>query len=177
MLSNRLNLPVSRLIFVSVAINILIFVSYTYRSSLADISRLPHRTKTGQPPDRGPKSAKIECIPCYESSEVPVIDSIAEQLGSVPLSGGGCKYTLTSLSSTDLDLGYPQSLGGSNEAVGLSRTWVSAAARYGPYGYAVEEASHRRKPVNWDYVDWSQLVRLMEMSDSLSKMNSSFLYL
>lgn len=91
MLLNRLHLPVSRLIFVSIAIYILIFVSYTYRSSLVDISQFPHKIKTGPPPDRGPKPAEVECIPCYGPSEVPVIDSIAEQFGSVQLSGGRCK--------------------------------------------------------------------------------------
>ena len=91
MRSNRLDLPMSRLIFVSVTIYHLIFVSYTYRSSLADISRLPHKTKTGPPPDRGPRPAEVEHIPCYGPSKVPVIDSIAEQLGSVQLSGGRCK--------------------------------------------------------------------------------------
>ena len=60
-------------------------------------------------------------------------------------------------SSPDIDIEYPQTLGGSHEAVGLAKTWLSAAARYGPYGYREDEPDYNRKPVEWDSVDWGQL--------------------
>ena len=46
---------------------------------------------------------------------------------------------------------------GSQRELGLSRTWMSADGRYGPYGYGEDRPDYSRQRVNWDLVDWGQL--------------------
>ncbi|KAK4104438.1 hypothetical protein N658DRAFT_441831 [Parathielavia hyrcaniae] len=51
-------------------------------------------------------------------------------------------------------LEYPRPFVGSHEAVGLSQTWMTAAARYGPYGWGDDQME---KKAPWNEVDWAKL--------------------
>ncbi len=46
---------------------------------------------------------------------------------------------------------------GDYETVGLSQTWMTAADRYGPYGWEDDKPGYDRTRVAWDAVDWSAL--------------------
>jgi hypothetical protein len=52
---------------------------------------------------------------------------------------------------------YPEPLAGSHTALGLDRTWMTAARRYGPYGLGQEEQSTNSNLIDWKMVDWKEL--------------------
>ncbi|KAK4096023.1 hypothetical protein N658DRAFT_528044 [Parathielavia hyrcaniae] len=54
-------------------------------------------------------------------------------------------------------LEYPRPFAGSHETVGLSQTWMTAAARYGPYGWGDDQAAYDREKAPWNETDWAAL--------------------
>jgi len=53
--------------------------------------------------------------------------------------------------------GYPVPTYGSYEDIGLGKTWMSFAARYGPYGYREDELNYNWSRLDWNSVNWGQL--------------------
>ncbi|KAK4121229.1 hypothetical protein N657DRAFT_699833 [Parathielavia appendiculata] len=54
-------------------------------------------------------------------------------------------------------LDYPSPFVGSHDTVGLSQTWMTAAARYGPYGWGDDQAAYDGKKAPWNETDWAKL--------------------
>lgn len=52
---------------------------------------------------------------------------------------------------------FPRPTIGSYEELGLEKSWMSFAQRYGPYGYGEQETSYDFPRVNWNKVDWGAL--------------------
>jgi hypothetical protein len=52
---------------------------------------------------------------------------------------------------------YPVPFSGSQRELGIDLTWLSAAGRYGPYGFGEDGPAYNRSRVNWDKVDWGKL--------------------
>lgn len=52
---------------------------------------------------------------------------------------------------------YPEPIGGSYDALGLDRTWMTAEGRYGAYGYESDVTNNSRSLVDWETVDWALL--------------------
>ena len=57
----------------------------------------------------------------------------------------------------DRKIAYSNPLGGSYEALALSKSWMSADGRYGPCGYRGDLTGYSRSRVDWDRVDWASL--------------------
>ncbi|KAL2132085.1 hypothetical protein VTI74DRAFT_4238 [Chaetomium olivicolor] len=57
----------------------------------------------------------------------------------------------------ELDVLYPTPWAGSFEEMGIDLTWMTAEARYGPYGFGEDRDDYSRKRVDWNKVDWGQL--------------------
>lgn len=59
---------------------------------------------------------------------------------------------------------YPQSqvrpipFMGSQRELGLSETWMTADDRYGPYGFGETKPTYGRSRVDWDSLDWGDLM-------------------
>ena len=162
MLPHRLSSWAASLTFASITFCILVTTSIGYRDTIADISRRLLRTQSSASPATGaqfPKPSTVVSLPCPGPRGKLLNESLDDQLIPVKLDGGRALMTLKFVSNTDVDLEYPQTLGGSHEALGLPHTWLSAAARYGPYGYREDEAGYGRIVVDWDSTDWGQLQR------------------
>ncbi|KAL2177449.1 uncharacterized protein P884DRAFT_243563 [Thermothelomyces heterothallicus CBS 202.75] len=56
-----------------------------------------------------------------------------------------------------IDISYPRPFVGSHETLGLGQTWMTAAERYGPYGWEEEKPSYDRIKVAWNSTDWAAL--------------------
>ncbi|KAL2148060.1 hypothetical protein VTI28DRAFT_116 [Corynascus sepedonium] len=56
-----------------------------------------------------------------------------------------------------IDIPYPRPFVGSHESMGLGQTWMTAAERYGPYGWGDDKESYGRKKVTWNLTDWAAL--------------------
>lgn len=52
---------------------------------------------------------------------------------------------------------YPPTLSGSYEALDLDKSWLTAAERYGPYGFREDEEDYGRSRVDWSTVNWAEL--------------------
>lgn len=52
---------------------------------------------------------------------------------------------------------YPEPMMGSYEALGIEKTWFSAAGRYGPYGFGEATAEYDRARVDWRQIQWGAL--------------------
>lgn len=50
--------------------------------------------------------------------------------------------------------------------MGLDKTWLDAAARYGPYGYREDEPGYSRKFVDWNSTDWAKLQNKCMLSNA-----------
>ncbi|KAH7325611.1 hypothetical protein B0I35DRAFT_448761 [Stachybotrys elegans] len=58
----------------------------------------------------------------------------------------------------EIDTDYPVPFSGSQADLGLGLTWMSADGRYGPYGFGEKSANYTRSKVDWDKVDWGELM-------------------
>ncbi|KAH6635749.1 hypothetical protein F5144DRAFT_565340 [Chaetomium tenue] len=56
-----------------------------------------------------------------------------------------------------IDIPYPRPFVGSHESMGLSQTWMTAAERYGPYGWGDDKPTYGKTKVAWDSTDWAAL--------------------
>jgi hypothetical protein len=52
---------------------------------------------------------------------------------------------------------YPRPFVGSYEALGLSRTWMTVADRYGPYGWRDDDPTYNKTKVDWSSTNWAAL--------------------
>ncbi|KAL2140000.1 hypothetical protein VTI28DRAFT_4394 [Corynascus sepedonium] len=55
------------------------------------------------------------------------------------------------------NLPYPRPFVGSHASLGLSETWMTAADRYGPYGWGEDRPAYSKKKAPWDKTDWAAL--------------------
>ena len=52
---------------------------------------------------------------------------------------------------------YPEPVGGSYGTFGLSKTWMTASGRYGPYGFRSSTITNTETAVEWYNIDWASV--------------------
>lgn len=65
------------------------------------------------------------------------------------------------------DVDYPEPMTGAYEPLGINKTWYSASARYGPYGYGEEKEGYDRSRVDWKSVKWGALQEQCAAANSM----------
>ena len=59
--------------------------------------------------------------------------------------------------SINIATAYPDTLGGSYDALGLEQTWITANDRFGPHGHGENHPEYSRSRVDWEVIDWASL--------------------
>ncbi|KAK4140486.1 uncharacterized protein C8A04DRAFT_14913 [Dichotomopilus funicola] len=117
------------------------------------------------PVDYGPPP-NTETGPKPNINRVPVRDTDLKQWGFSPprvsCTGPrgldlGPEDNDDNVRENTIDIPYPRPFVGSHETLGLSQTWMTAADRYGPYGWGEDEPTYRREKVAWNTTNWSKL--------------------